>query len=630
MFAKQFTQSVINKLQNNIKIEYKIKDSLIALGQIYSAMYEYMDKDNIMGIDEINELFEQNNIDAKLIKNNVYLSNLYDYDKAIYKFDSNYFYGNKPVTNNKLSKLTLAEYTTLDFEFGFTPLLKNIKKPLFKNMKSVEKSPVFIVKDKKSTNKQFVGLSDNFNAINKILEYNYSALQKLNNINSNSSKKDLLSCVNDVEEMIDSMSLINKTNADMCRKSLKEIKTDIKSDKTKNQKEWKPWNENKLDDISTLHTLINAVHQTSIKDFKESISLAKNYDKSGLQTITAINRGGTVKAYNLSDDSQINSDIYKLLDILSLDRHDVELYVNNSMVVWSCKLLKHSVDVIINLDEKDRGIKIYYSEGHSEKGNRDRILYFSKVLKEFGFEVEVDIENIDKGIDVATYSMEASLNKDSGLTSKTDLAEIGAKIIKLFEYSINLDIKLENFDDMETEDVVDDFVDVFNFGEMDSNYDPRIDTLKQSAPMFMPKPSQNRIKEIVKNMNSILADLGLDSIPNTVLNGEKYNINNSSENKNNELANFFQKDIDKYFNEPIEKAYIQGKIIVNKDGILVENKQYNGLENVLEILNKEKEEIANCAKLLNCLPAEKIDYDNCSIKRGRKYRESLKKIQKEI
>ena len=71
VFAKQFTQSVINKLQNNIKIEYKIKDSLIALGQIYSAMYEYMDKDNIMGIDEINELFEQNNIDAKLIKNNV-------------------------------------------------------------------------------------------------------------------------------------------------------------------------------------------------------------------------------------------------------------------------------------------------------------------------------------------------------------------------------------------------------------------------------------------------------------------------------------------------------------------------------------------------------------------------------
>ncbi len=614
--GKEFTELIIKKLQENIEKEKNVKKSLIALGQIYSGMYENINTKSIMPIDELNNLFKENEINAVLIKNKIYLSNLYDNNPPD-KYDSNIVYENNSIPNDKLSWLTLENNTSLNYDFNFTPLIKNVKRSLFKDAVMVEKSPIFIETDGVFENEEFDNLSNNFDYLQELLKYNNLAIAKMIETDFKTVNfADLMLLEKYINSMIDQLQKINYDDAKICRDISNNLFDSLeekigKNKKIQDQSETKYWEWNgkslKIEGELTLNTLINIIHQTGIANFKNNVKSVKEYSSTGLQTVTAKNRGETVTAYNLSKDGQINNEIYDLISGLSLDRHDVELYINDSMVVWSCVLLKHSVDIVINFDDNNREIKIYYSEGHSEKGNKYRMLYFSKVLEELGFKVDTKIDNIDKGIDLAAYSMEATLNKDSGLTPQTNLAEIGGKIIKLFEYSINLDIKLEDME--EPEEAIDDFIDVFNVGEIDSNYDPRIDTLKQSAPMFMPKPSNARIEELVKNMNNILKKFDLETIPDTVLNGERYNINNLSENKNNELANFFQKDIDKYFNKPLEKAYIQGKIILNKNGILIKNSKYNGLENILKILSEEKNEITNSAKILNYLPEYKINYD---------------------
>ncbi|MCR4662957.1 MAG: hypothetical protein K5622_03605, partial [Endomicrobiaceae bacterium] len=494
-------------------------------------------------------------------------------------------------------------------EYAFTPLINFISKnilqenPLFgKNYKFLleNEQPVLTQMKGKTvtTNPDVKKTISHFEILQKILEYNKSVLLALDNLqNSKNYEKDITELLNELQLMINELKRINKEDGKNLEISLEKIKKSL-SDTTVSMKDklrqhllLSTWSMDKLKDITGIHTLINAVHQVSIADFKESMGDVKK--DNSIQVIQAKQKS-TIKGYNLSN--KVNSNVQKFLSKLATrniytDKID-DFICKDDLIVWSTILNAHSVDIFFNFGEVDRGISIYYRESlstYEDVGKMERLRYFKDILKYLGFFVEEASNDEEK-----PFSLKATLNKDYGMNDAMDLVDIATHVVEIFKYSTNVDFDLKaRKKESSYEEVYKRWLEKakrreffvgflpFNSGNIHGYGTDGMDLDK----------FQNKRLLSLKSLNAILEYLGCDLLPKDI---DEEKLKNPAK-------------LDKYFNKPIERAYAEGRIMFNEDGVLVRTEDYDIARLMIDEINNNFEETTKQSRIVNLVNSYEFD-----------------------
>ncbi|MDD5021479.1 MAG: PEP/pyruvate-binding domain-containing protein [Endomicrobiaceae bacterium] len=581
--GKKMALNVINKLfeiaeDSNEKIELR-KTSAILLGRISSLVYKYINDDKIINIDRINNLYNTLNVDSMLEQSTVYLENIY----------GRRGYGE-----------TYAE------NFDFTPLIAKLPKSVIAKEEVRLKSPVYMENRGRINrrNKEVVAMTDDFDSLQDILRYNVIVLERIKKLNDRSSRKDFDKTVEVISRMIEVLKKINVEHGTAAEIALNKIlklipQGVIENNIIKKQVALSKWKTSNISDIEELHTLINAIHQTSILDFKQKVQDISSMDKGHIRTSKFTRDETTILAYDLSDSGKMNRDIQSFLTRLASDRVSIDDFVfRDDILVWTTRLFAHSVDIFINFGENDRGIAIYYNENGRKPGYAERVRYFSEVLKRLGFDVVSDTEYDYSDKKPGTCGLKAVLNKDLGLNEETDIVEIAARAILLYKHSTNLDMELEEIADRYSRDsymtTLSKLVDKFMAGEIWYGYsyvsNGRTAFREHTMTERFPKPSFSEIKQMLDEM---LLYLGLEKIPDGL--SRKY-------------YEFEQSVIDKYFNTPIEQAYDEGRIILDDNGYLVKNENYDMMELLINAILDNEYDTLRQSRIINLISRSKFNF----------------------
>ena len=507
------------------------------------------------------------------------------------------------------------------FEYSFTPLIKFIPKSILekfslplldKNLKKGEEASDVLLKNKKPIITKISGKTNTsvaevqqvlirFLILQKIMEYNKSVLLLLDKLNdSKNYNKNVAELLNELQTMINELKKINIEHGNAAQEALDNIITDLNDNtidrRTKVRRHlllsaWTKW---EIKDIKEIHTLINAVHQISIADFKREIG---DISKIGapIQLITA-HQESTIEGYNLSD--TINSNIIKFLSKLAtrkVPNSSINDFIcKDDLVVWTTKLNQHSVDIFFNFGEADRGISIYYKEipdNSYERGKKERVRYFKEILEYLGFYVEIDTEKYNN---LDSYNIKATLNKDYGMNETMDLIDIATQVVEIFKYSSNIDC------DFETRHYESQFEDVYKrwvtkakrretwYGVEISNRG-KFYGYGQNGYKLDLLPEKRSLN--AESLNDILFYLGCDLLPKEVTREDLFD----------------PIYLNKYFNKPIERAYAEGRIIFNEEGVLVRNEGYDIVYSMVNELNTNFTETSKQARIFNLVNTYEFD-----------------------
>ena len=535
----------------------------------------------------------------------------------------------------------------LYYEYNFTPLIRLLPQDLFErarfsserfgvwddrtdnNLLLTYRKPVMtkIEGETDMNNSEVLQVLFQFELLQKILQYNTSVLSLMDKIkDSKNYEKNMAELLSELQSMIDEMKKINKEHGEAAQTALDNIKQSLKDpsiDKKTHVRRHlllSEWNEETIKDIKEIHTLINAIHQTSIQDFKQgmkdldSISArvvntnsvnmrhsTERADSRPIQIMTA-SQQSTVSGYNLSN--TINSNIIRFLSKLAArklpyDKID-DFVCKDELVVWTTRLNAHSVDVFFNFGDIDRGISIYYRERPmlgEDIGKKERIRYFKEILEYLGFHVDTDTQYTDG---YESYGLKANLNKDYGLSDSTDLIDIATRVVELFKFSTNVDYDLKNrhrtieaqykhsFEELLKKSKRGEMwygVDINNYGWRAYGYGPRGQNLSKM-------PEKRELN--TESLNMMLSYLGCDLLPTDT---EKPLV------RMLEDPNF----VDKYFNEPIERAFVEGRIKLNEDGVLVRNEGYDIVHSMVDEINTNFTETSQQARIVNLVNSYEFD-----------------------
>ncbi|MBR3627931.1 MAG: hypothetical protein IKN42_03680 [Elusimicrobia bacterium] len=588
---KRFSCLLMEKLlsvanDNNVNLEKRKRAVIILLETVSAGIYKNNIKDVPVDFEEVKLLAEKLNIP-------VYI-----------------YVGDTSIRNS-------AGHA----EYSFTPLIKFLPKSILekfslplldRSFQKSEEASAVLLKNKKPVITKITGKTNpsvaevqqvliRFSILQKIMEYNKSVLLLLDKLNdSKNYNKNLTELLNELQFMINELKKINIEHGNAAQEAFDNIIIDL-NDNTVDRKTkvrshlllaaWTKW---EIKDIKEIHTLINAVHQISIADFKKEIG---DISKIGapIQLITA-HQESTIEGYNLSD--TINSNIIKFLSKLATRKVPKsvinDFICKDDLLVWTTNLNQHSVDIFFNFGEADRGISIYYKEipDHSyERGKKERVRYFKEILEYLGFYVEIDTEKYN-GLD--SYSIKATLNKDYGMNETMDLIDIATQVVEIFKYSSNIDCDFEarhyesGFEEVYKKWVTKAKrretwygVEISNQGKFYGygNNGYKLDLL----------PEKRSLK--AESLNDILSYLGCDLLPENVT-GEDL---------------FDPIYLDKYFNKPIERAYVEGRIIFNEEGVLVRNEEYDIVHSMIDELNTNFTETSKQARIFNLVNTYEFD-----------------------
>ncbi|MDR2191864.1 MAG: hypothetical protein LBO62_03160, partial [Endomicrobium sp.] len=462
--------------------------------------------------------------------------------------------------------------------FTMTPFITNLPQSILPDWRVGFKNPTFFYFSGNTDRKdpETSRVIAEFENIKNILKLNAMVLDKMASINAQSSKKEIDDLFNIVEDMCAGLESINSEHGKAAKSVLDKIRSSADFNSMgagfiREQFALKAWDENEISKINNIHTLINAVHQTSMSDFKQNIGKIKDIKSDKIRSVKAVSGDSVIGGYDLSDSTYINKEISDLFVKLtgknfSLNAND--FLFSGDILVWTTRLFVHSVDMFFNFGGADRGISIYYNEGGRKERNALRVDYFTKALQSVGFSVTADISTDSSRS--GTCGLRAVLNKDSGLNENTDLVHAAFMAIMLYKHSTNLDMQLEGLADRYSRSSYDDtlqrLLDKFAAGEIwhGYNYHSNGNTafgIEDMSALLTERPAHPYVRTMSAYLNSILSYLNLEPIADV---DGKHNID--------------QNDIDKYFNKPIERAYIDGKIILNAEGELAANKQYDVYE----------------------------------------------------
>ncbi|MCL2800079.1 MAG: PEP-utilizing enzyme [Endomicrobia bacterium] len=394
------------------------------------------------------------------------------------------------------------------------------------------------------------------------LDYNAKALRLLNAANNRDELKAILVYV---EEMIKVMSLLSSSEADRCRRTVDNFNEILKKEKD--------FSEIK----DSLHDLINDVHQRGENEFPRTMEklVLETENKESKVYSRFTNLDDDIKFINLSENGEINLEILKALRTLMAGHYRIALlykniYIKDSTLFWTFHIGRHNVSLLADFSESDRKISISYYEGARWHGNKMRLNYIEEVLKQLGFNSIIK-EDGDKVINIG---LQARLDKDTGLNEDKDLSYILAQAISLFQNSLNMDLDTLNVGwlvaqpgggaamysgaNLETVSFLAikffsgklrELIEASDGGRGLAAYNHML--IGFDAPLF---------DEARQRLNPVLTGLGLDKIPDKL--EKKYDDN-------------LQLVMDKYLNEPLEEAYAKGKIILNTNGQLEKNKNYD-------------------------------------------------------
>ncbi|MDD5102244.1 MAG: PEP/pyruvate-binding domain-containing protein, partial [Endomicrobiaceae bacterium] len=578
--GKQIVFEIIKKLHEisgeNWNIQTRIDAALSLASLASSSLYSIINDEQIFNIDKINKVFEELDAASFLKPTEAYISNIY---------------GNSRYSENSAKDI-----------YEFTSLIQHLPPEILSDADIVQKSPIYFRTDGTTNTKQkeVKKLVERFDTLQEILNYNALVLAMLDNSSGSMSEKDFNNIIDCLRKMIDGFIKINEKHGNESKQSLQKILNSmgkISSDSIKKQMTISKWDFDSIPDIEEIHTLINAVHQTSIYDFKKSIGDVSDVGNTHIKTITATQEDTSILAYDLSD-KRINRDIINLIGNLvtkkipkpveGSGRYKIEDFIcKDDMLVWTTRLFVHSVDVFMNFGNTDRGITIYYHEGGRNIGNAERVRYFTTILEKLGFNVEADMK-VDQHDNSGVCGLKAVLNKDFGLDDTTNMVDIASRVILLFKYSNMLDWDLGGLYDMYSytsylqtfNNLVEKFID----GEIWVGYSPTstdsFGDKGHNLTQRLEKPRAN----MTKFYNSILSYLGLDTLPETI-----------------KGWNLEQPKIDKYFNKYIERSYIEGAIIFDEKGILKKNEKYDIMSSIIYEITSNVSETSKQSRIVNLI-----------------------------
>ncbi|MDR2426982.1 MAG: hypothetical protein LBD46_07405 [Endomicrobium sp.] len=533
------------------------------IANIMTYCYSYMSDSSVL---RINSIFNSLGMPAYIVQPGIYISpfKLEEYEKKEEK-----------------KSLRQRDSTSHNDRFNIISLLSHLPEGIVPLQSIRQKNPLYFSSkgNTDASDKDVAKLISEFENFKEILKFNALALQKMSTINADSSKKDLYDVLQIVEKMIVGLEKINPHHGRELRDALTRIKEtivvkeNITSDFINSQLKLRNWNEREIYKIDNIHVLINAVHQISINDFKHNIK-SNGIISDKIRVVKASRQDYAIGGHDLSDFGKINKNIADLfIKLASKELHIDDFIFKDDILIWSTRLFAHSVDIFFNFGETDRGIAIHYHEGGRSLQYMLRVDYFADALRKLGFRVDADLK-IDSHL-AGACGLEAVLNKDSGLNDSKDLVYIAYMAIMLFKHSTNLDIQLEGVYDKLNEES-------YNMGKKELikkfmsdeiwygyNYNSNGRTafgFDYLSPELTNTPDNPGFKGVREYLNRILVYLRLDEIPEL----KEYYIN--------------QNILDEYFNRPLERAYIQGKIIINERNELIPNENYNEFEPFKSIL----------------------------------------------
>ncbi|MCL2335348.1 MAG: CPBP family glutamic-type intramembrane protease, partial [Endomicrobia bacterium] len=378
------------------------------------------------------------------------------------------------------------------------------------------------------------------------LDYNEKALRLLNSVDSEES---LNTVTNYIENMIEIISMIekiplmemlppiNRGKAQKCRAAYDVFKKNIKGAEYPEIRE-------------SLNDLIKFVHksgETAFFDIMDDFLYTFDPNFKNANVCFSNLADKNIQIINLSSDGKINHEIFKVFRNLMASPYKCRLsriVLKDNTLFWSVRFGGHSVLLKADFSENNRGASISYYEDGNDNGKKARVDYFAEALKKIGYR----IEDTKKNGSVAGLS--ASLNKDTGLNDYADLPYVLSETMLLFDSSVNIDWYFDLADNSKNIDLL---IQRFFSGELRSfSYDDRTLNIKRfTKPQFI---------EIQQKLNPVLERSGLDML---------------SDNLATEYEDNPQAVIDKYFNEPLERAYAEGRVILNARGQLEKNANYD-------------------------------------------------------
>ena len=371
--------------------------------------------------------------------------------------------------------------------------------------------------------------------IHEILPDNGKALSSIGSIKI---LPDLYKVIAYIDNMINSYRKINKNGAEEIRQSLDEFTAKATMIYIRHGELFDEaiTGAGRLELVKGLNALINRVHQASEQEVKNYV-----LNNSGIMqapSVTYTSKLHNLKAYILSNDRSMDRKIIRLFEELANRGYDGGLDTDDFIVVndtlfWSKAIGNtHTANVIAHFGETDRGVSLTFTDFHASQAlGKSRTYRLTKVLENLGFEVKTDVD-ADMGMIVIT----ANLNKDSGLNEDRDIIPVIARAVSMI---------------MRTSSRTPEFYSDFTAPD---SVDNTINALVQNEGL---SHMQIDMRAIADKLNEKLKVLGLAEIPTE--------------------APVNRKLIREYFDEQIERALADGKIMVNSKGRLIKNNKFNPL-----------------------------------------------------
>ncbi|MBQ3835025.1 MAG: CPBP family intramembrane metalloprotease, partial [Elusimicrobia bacterium] len=425
-----------------------------------------------------------------------------------------------------------------------------------------------------------------FDALENILENNTLALSEMNKANRQSIEDSF----SFVEEMIKNYSLLNKKNASAVQISLERIKESFYSSQmsVSDMMKLKKWSVNELDKIEELHTLINAIHQSSIENFMDILTIADGENK----VIFKCDNVDMLSFFDCSS-SGLDRQMQDFISSLSMRFADNSNFVvKDKKLVSSTRLGVHSVDILVDLEE---GIRVTFNDSGRGDGNAMRVLLLATLFAQAGF----DITNIDTKVENSLFSSENSYRGTCNFSARLSLpsgqlnnAQVYAKYFEqaltILSGTKNLDYTIENNDvDNETHRYF-----AFDIPQYDLD---DFKLLKHTSDM--PR-GFNDIKTLKKEWEDRIAKI--KSIDTQLL----------QENSSlAEVYDYLQIPQDRRNLWEIVNEYVKGKLVFNEDSVLEPNEQYGGFYPLLRAIKDDADLALKQAQLINLLNYDDLCYE---------------------
>lgn len=430
-------------------------------------------------------------------------------------------------------------------------------------------------------------VSDKFEAFEKVLENNELALSSLTNMKEDS--------VNDtiyfIEEMISSFEIISPKFAQEAKIALLNIKKDIKEGnvKTEELSVLKPWQEEGIAKIKELHTLINAVHQTSTK---ELMATMKHSSNAGARKVVLKQDGIEQLSFYDCSKGPMKKEMKDFFAALAEEKIEGNYIIKDNKLLYSNQLGFHGVNILVDMEE---GIRVTFNEALRGDGNALRITLLATLFAQSGF----DIANADTRVEYQTKtgvcSFTAVCNLKNDFNAPEKYANLFSQAMKILLDTKDLDYELEDRNDPKSEDH-------FYF----KYYIPKL-TLEDYRKM---KNTFDMPEEFTKGITGLLGTIWkekIEEIKRTKNNFEKKK--QEEKDKFLKLYDYLGMDADNASPWEIVSEYVKGRLIINENGKLERNAEYDVINSLLDAIETNIDDTLKQSQVINSLDSDSFHYE---------------------